>query len=93
METSGGVGDGVWEGRLPAGRRRSRRRSIEMAAERMEKEGSSGWSRRKVETRSPGPMGEEGVEKEQWYIGIRDFGDCIGIGARGGGEVGGERMS
>ena len=56
----------------------------------MEKEGSIGWSRRKVETRSPGPMGEEGVENEQWYIGRRDLGDWIGIGAGGVGEGGGE---
>jgi len=58
----------------------------------MEKEGSIGWSRRKVETRSPGPMGAEGggVENVQRYIGRRDFGDCIGNDGEGGGEVGGE---
>ena len=91
VETSGGVGDGVWVGRLSAGRRRSRRRSIDMVAERMEKEGSIGWSRRKVETRSPGPMGAEGggVENVQRYIGRRDLGDCIGNDG-GGGEVEGE---
>jgi len=56
-----------------------------MVAERIEKEGSIGWSRRKVETRSPGPMGEEGVgvESVQWYIGRRDLGDWIGIGTGG----------
>lgn len=92
VETSGGVGDGVWAGRLSAGRRRSRRRSIDMVAERMEKEGSIGWSRRNVETRSPGPMGAEGggVENVQWYIGRRDLGDWIGNDGGGGGEVEGK---
>jgi len=90
VETSGGVGDGVWVDMLSAGRRRSRRRSIDMVAERIEKEGSIGWSRRKVETRSPGPMGEEGggVENVQWYIGRRDLGDWTGNGAGGGGIEG-----
>ena len=51
-----------------------------------------GWSRRKVETISPGPIGEEGVgvENVQWYIGRRDLGDWIGIGTVAAGEVGGE---
>ena len=42
VETSGGVGDGVWGDTLSAGTRRSRRRSIDMVAERIEKEGSIG---------------------------------------------------
>ena len=44
VETSGGVGEGVCVGRLSTGVRRSRRRSIDMVAERIEKEGSIGWS-------------------------------------------------
>lgn len=85
METSGGVGDAEWAERLSAGRRRSRRRSIVMVAERMEKEGLIGWSRMKAEMSSPGPVGEEGggVDNVQWYMGRRDLGDWIGIG-RGG---------
>jgi hypothetical protein len=35
LEASEGVGDGVWVERLSAGRRRTRRRSIDMVAERM----------------------------------------------------------
>lgn len=93
VETSGGVGDGVRAERLSGGRRRSRRRSTDTVAERIEKEGSIGSSRRKVETRSPGPMGEEGAENEQWYIGRRALGDWIGIGAGGGGEGEGEGVS
>ena len=42
VETSGGVGGGVWVEKLSVGRRRTRRRSIDMVAERMEKEGSIG---------------------------------------------------
>ena len=92
VETSGGVGDKLCEERLSAGRRRSRRRSIDMVAERREKDGSIGSSRRKAETSSPGPIGEEGggVENVQWYIGRRDLGDCIGIDRGGERGIGGE---
>lgn len=50
---------------------------MDIMAERTEKEGSIGSSRREVETSSPGPIGEEGggVENVQWYIGRRDLGD------------------
>lgn len=91
MEASGGVGDGVCVEMLSAGRRRTRRRSIDMMAERIEKEGSIGWSRRNVETVSPGPTGDEGegVENVQWYIGRRDLGDWS-TGTGGWGEAGGE---
>lgn len=85
-EASGGVGDGVCVERLPAGRRRSRRRSIDMVAERIEKEESIGWSRSKVEMRSPGPTGEKGVENVQWYIGRRDLDDWR-TDTGGGGEI------
>lgn len=64
MDASGGAGDGTLVERLSAGRRRSRRRSIVMVAERTENEGSIGWSRREAEIRSPGPMGVEGVGVE-----------------------------
>lgn len=62
---------------------------MDMVAERTENEGSIGRSQMKVETGSPGPMGEDGggVENVQWYMGRRDLGDWIGIGAGGGGEV------
>ena len=77
VETSGGVGDELWVDRLSVWRRRSRRRSTDMVAERTEKEGSIVSNLRKVETSSPGPMGEDGggVENVQWYIGRRDLGD------------------
>lgn len=67
VETPGGVGDEVWAARLSAGRRRLRWRSIDIMAERTEKEGSMGSRRRKVVTSSPGPTGEEGggVENTQ----------------------------
>lgn len=52
-----------------------------MVAERTEKEELIGSSRRKVETSSPGPIGEEegGVENVQWYIGRRDLDDWIEV--------------
>ena len=92
VEISGGVGEGVCVWRLSIGVRRSRRRSTDMVAERIEKEGSIGWSRMRAETRSPGPTGEErgGVENAQWYIGRWDLGDWR-IGSRGGGEIESER--
>lgn len=97
METSGGVGDELWVDRLSVWRRRSRRRSTDMVAERTEKVGSIGFSRRKAETSSPGPMGEEGggVENVQRYMGRRDLGDSIWINRAGRGiiESGGGGMS